>query len=238
MEKGNGRLIAIVALVIAVVGLSVGFAAFSSTLNIASNATATIGTNVWNVGFADTTGNMADTQTPTSINGTTNSANNGTLSMYKYTLQQGTAATISTDATANNSSVTYNFKIKNAGQVTASLNSITAGGITCAYPANGAGSNIEGDAVHQVGAQGTAGSGTITDADCRAMFSATLTIDGTDYDITSGTVSPSTYSSTIAAGASINASLTIAAKANANPTTAPNGDFTVTLANTTVVYGS
>lgn len=39
MEKNNGKIVAVVALVVAVVSLSVGFAAFAATLTIDSNAT-------------------------------------------------------------------------------------------------------------------------------------------------------------------------------------------------------
>lgn len=45
MEKNNGKIIAIVALVVAVVALSVGFAAFTDSLTIAGNATVTGGDN-------------------------------------------------------------------------------------------------------------------------------------------------------------------------------------------------
>lgn len=233
MEKSNnGKIIAVIALVIAVVGLSVGFAAFSSTLNISSTTNAEIGNNLWNVGFADaTSGNMADLTTPTSVSG---SNSNGSLNMLKYTLSQGTAATLST---VSGSSVTYNFKIKNQGEINAVLSSITAGGLTCAYSTNTEGRVIERDATPNTGAQVTQGTGTIADTDCRTMFTATLTIGGTNYDITTTTVSPATYNSTIAAGNAIDASLTIAATGT-TPTNVPNGDFTVTLGNTTVVYES
>ena len=45
MEKNNGKIVAVVALVVAVVSLSVGFAAFAATLTISSTATAKAGTN-------------------------------------------------------------------------------------------------------------------------------------------------------------------------------------------------
>ena len=45
MEKNNGKVVAIIALVVAVVALSVGFAAFSDTLTIAGNATASAAAN-------------------------------------------------------------------------------------------------------------------------------------------------------------------------------------------------
>ena len=220
MEKSsNGKIIAVIALVVAVAGLSVGFAAFSSTLNIGSTTQAQIDTNLWNVGFADTNGDMAGLTTATPVAG---SNSNGSINMLKYTLSQGTAATLST---RSGSSVTYNFKIKNAGQINAVLNSITAGGLTCEYSTNNAGRIMEQDNTPNTGAQVTQGTGTIADTDCRTMFTATWT------------VSPATYNNTINKTESVDASLTIASTGT-TPTNVPNGDFTVTLGNTTVVYGS
>lgn len=234
MEKSNsGKIIAVIALAVAVIGLSVGFAAFSSTLNIQSETNAQIDTNLWNVGFADTTDTMADLATPTTVTGTTGGNDNGTLNMLKYTLSQGTAATLST---ASGSSVTYNFKIKNAGQINAALSSITTAGLTCAYSTNASGRIIEQDETPNTGAQVTQGTGDIADTDCRTMFTATLTIGGTGYNITSSTVTPSP-SNTLNLGNSVDASLTIASTGT-TPTNVPNGDFKVTLGPTTVVYGS
>ena len=82
----------------------------------------------------------------------------------------------------------------------------------------------------------TAETGTISNADCQTMFDATLTIDGTDYDLNDLT-NASYTGKTIAAGSSVNATLTISATGVA-PSTAVDGDFVVTLGNTTVNYAS
>jgi len=61
MENKSGKIIAIVALAVAVVALSVGFAAFADTLNIDGNATA--GATSTNV-FDDATNGLSYTGTP------------------------------------------------------------------------------------------------------------------------------------------------------------------------------
>ena len=233
MEKRQStKIIAIVALVVAVVGLSVGFAAYSSTLNITSNANVQVSGNEWNVGFADTSSVMADLATPTTIT-STGAVTQGTLNMLKYTLSQGTAATISS---ASGSSATYTFKIKNAGSIAATLESISSQGLTCAYNTTAADRVIEQDSTPNTGEKVTANTnGTITPADCKTMFSATLTIDGTDYDLNN--LSNATFSGTINATSDVSATLVIAATGR-TPTSVPTGDFVVSLGSTTVNYKS
>ena len=67
MEKDRrARFIAIAALLVGVIGLSLGFAAFSNTLTIKSSAEVNVDPNTFNVDFADSTGDTsATTVTPT-----------------------------------------------------------------------------------------------------------------------------------------------------------------------------
>ena len=233
MEKSNSsKVIAVVALVIGVLGLSIGFAAYTSVLNISGNANVEIGAAAWDVGFADTTGNMAPlTGTPTSISGT-GVTSAGTMNMLKYTLSQGTAATLTN---TNGSSVTYAFKIKNAGTIPATLKSITSAGISCAYNSTAPDRVIEQDATPNTGKTITAETGDIAAADCSAMFNVTLTINSTDYNLKN--LTGATFSGTIPAGQAVDASLTIAATGAAT-TNVIDGDFVVTLGATTVNYAS
>ncbi len=234
MEKGNNsKVISILALIIAVAGLSIGFAAYTSTLNISASANVeTVGTTDWNVGFALANGTMANlTGTPNSVAGT-GVTNPGTINMYKYTISQGVAATL---ANSTGSSVSYAFKIKNEGSIDAALTSITTSGISCAYNSTAGNRTIEQDP-ENIGAVITAESGNIDQTDCETMFNVTLTIDGHDFNLKSlGT--PSYTGMTIAHGSSVDATLTIAATGVA-PANTILGDFIVTLGATTVVYGS
>ena len=124
MEKERGaKVIAIVALLIAVVGLTVGYAAYSSTLTI--NGTANVDPASWDVHFgyktgtsltAEKVGNAVETTAPTLAD--------TTISGFDVTLK------------APGDSVTYNFVIKNAGTLNAKLANFTMGTLTCAPNAN------------------------------------------------------------------------------------------------------
>ena len=64
MEKDrSGKIIAIVALFVAVVGLSLGFAAFTTSLTIDTAANVTSNSSNWNVGFSVDGTNIADVST-------------------------------------------------------------------------------------------------------------------------------------------------------------------------------
>lgn len=234
MEKGNGaRLLSVLALVVAVAGLSIGFAAYTSTLNITAEANVEINaTAAWNVGFALANGTMGNTTgSPYQVAGT-GPTNAGTIDLYKYTIAQNTAPTLTN---VSGSTVSYAFKIKNEGTIAADLTTLSGGGLTCTYNSNAQSRIIEQDPLN-VGAQMTAESGNIDSTDCGTMFNATLTVDGHTYDVeTVGT--PSYTGMTIAAGSSVDATLTISATGTA-PSNGLLGDFIVTLGAITVVYSS
>ena len=232
MEKRNGsKLIAIIALVVAVAGLSIGFAAFSTTLNIGSSANVQIGDNEWNVGFAAAyDGDMAPLTTASAqtVNGKTSGENNGVAKLMKYTLYQDTPATISA---TEGSKVEYSFFIKNEGKIAASLASINMGSLTCEYISDAA-TRSQSDE-YNTGTTYTAGSGTITSGDCATMFTVKLSIGDPATVYTSAS---SVFNNTISAGSYTPIKLTIEATGQ-TPNTVPNGDFVVSLGNTTVNYG-
>lgn len=120
MEKERGaKVIAIVALLIAVVGLTVGYAAYSSTLTI--NGTATVDPASWKVNFDYKNGN--------SLTGTIKGhATENTAPTLEDTTISGFDVTL----TAPGDSVTYNFLIKNSGTLNAKLANFTMGTLTCA----------------------------------------------------------------------------------------------------------
>lgn len=121
MEKERGaKVIAIVALLIAVVGLTVGYAAYSSTLTI--NGTANVDPASWKVNFDYKNGTTSLTGT-TKGHATENTAPklaDTTISEFDVTLK------------APGDSVTYNFLIKNSGTLNAKLANFTMGTLTCA----------------------------------------------------------------------------------------------------------
>lgn len=233
MEKDrNGKIIAIVALVVAVVGLSLGFAAYTSTLRIDTAANVAASNN-WNVGFSTDNTTIEDVSTARIVNANEN-GNPGVIDVTKYTIAQNTNATLST---TTGSSVSYNLNILNKGSLTAYLDSVNFDNVavTCTNAAAGSSNLIEG-----VAGAGTVSNGgnttTISNADCAKMFGVSLSIDGTSY-----TTTTSNTSSSIAANNGVPVVLTVAYKDTADARAVAStldGDIVVTLGPISVVYTS
>lgn len=130
MEKNrNAQVIAIVALVVAVLGLSVGFASFSNVLNIQSSANVKPDSSTLNVDFSSsidsvTVAEITPTATPNSIVTTNATIDNSA---------DPTISNLSATFTEPGQSVVYKFYAYNAGELNAYLKSIVY--------ANAAGSN-------------------------------------------------------------------------------------------------
>lgn len=126
MEKERGfRVIAVIALMVAVVGLTIGYAAYSTTLKI--NGTANVDPAVWDVKFAYTN--------------TTDTALTGVKTGFAVINQEATLTDTQVsgfDVTlkAPGDSVTYNFLVANKGTLDAELSTFTMGSLSCA-PATG-----------------------------------------------------------------------------------------------------
>ncbi len=116
MEKNkSSKIIAIIALIVAVIGLSLGFAAFSSILTIQSSADVTPSESDFKVVFATTDDEGSEVTATTTGEGAT--ADNATISDTKIT---GLKAKF----TKPGQSVTYTFKAKNESDYDAYLKSI------------------------------------------------------------------------------------------------------------------
>ena len=231
-RERSGKVIAIATLIVGIIGLSLGFAAFSTSLNITSSADVPIDASVWNVGFST----EDDAMTPGNVTG---SGSNGTLALTQFVISQGTNAVLNT---TNNSSVEYDFYIYNGGDLDAYLNTVTMGNLTCAY--NGSATPRVTDSGHT---SITAGTGTITPANCQALFEATLTLDVGDANAVTKTNGDASQSSGFGTHADVPAKTGIPAKLTISyindslhtlGADAPNGDFVVSLSDTVVVYGS
>lgn len=121
MEKNrNAQVIAIVALVVAVLGLSIGFASFSNVLNIQASANVKPDSSTLNVDFSSsidsvTVAEITPTATPNSIvttNATIDNSADPTISNLIATF------------TEPGQSVVYKFYAYNAGELNAYLKSI------------------------------------------------------------------------------------------------------------------
>lgn len=119
-RRDKTKLIAVIALVVAIVGLSVGFAAFSNVLTIKSSA-AVNPTNTFSVVFSSS--NTALETNPVSAVTT-----EGVQSTTDATISNGSSPTISNLSatfTEPGQKATYTFYAHNNGEYIAYLNSIT-----------------------------------------------------------------------------------------------------------------
>ena len=138
MEKKRGnQVMAIAALFIAVIGLSLGFAAFSNTLTISSSATVTPDASVFDVNLSSdaattTAGTVVPVKSPSnyeagSFNATNFTATNATIANEALTQGQTTNAAITglrANFTEPGQTVTYSFYARNDGKLEAFLNSV------------------------------------------------------------------------------------------------------------------
>ena len=133
MEKKDKafKIIAVLALVVAVVGLTVGFAAFSSTLKISSHtATVKAGDDNFSANFGFTGTPSCTPSGSTEITGDTDGYTAGTVTRTTWS---GLSATLYKPG----DKLTCTATISNDSDYTAFLNSIsTAAGLSCAGDAN------------------------------------------------------------------------------------------------------
>lgn len=121
MEKDrSSKIIAVVALLVGVVGLSLGFAAFSNTLTISSGATVRPDATTFNVDFSSTKDTLATeaiepTTTPSGLTASNGAINN---------TGDPTITNLSVEFSAPGQSATYTFFARNEGEYDAFLNSI------------------------------------------------------------------------------------------------------------------
>ncbi|MBO4245724.1 MAG: hypothetical protein J5892_03170 [Bacilli bacterium] len=130
MNNNAYKIISIIALVLGVLGVTLGYAAFSSTLTISSSANVTPSSSTFNVDFSSSSSSVvADPITPT-LNKTATgfSATNATINNSSDPIISNLVATF----TEPGQSVTYDFYAYNAGEFIAYLNGINfSGSKTC-----------------------------------------------------------------------------------------------------------
>ena len=242
-RQKSGRVIAIVALLFAVAGLSLGFAAFSTTLNITSSADVPIDASVWKVGFSTSATSIPSgtVNVTGTLSGGLTGDNAGSLDLTQFVISQ-TSGQNATLHTTNGSKVEYDFYIVNDGKLDAYLNRVSMGTLSCTYITTGGSHAVSGTDNHTTVSDGT---GTISSNDCAALFTATLTIGSSTYTsgsaaVTSGFGNTNMLAKPNGTATSVAAKLTIAYNNNAidSVTTVPNGDFTVALSDSVVVYGT
>ncbi len=218
MEKNNGKIIAIVALVVAVVALSVGFAAFADQLTIDGQATAQGSENP----FDDTTNGALEYDN--TANATKCYYGNDTSDT---TTVHGTASGdswsgISVSLTREKPSVTCTATVKNDTTYNAYLRGIKASGpVTCASNGTNAATN----------ASSVCATVAVT-AQFGAAASDKITINkdtAANYEITSG----------LSGSVSANGTSTVTVVISYDPTnSSADEDVTITLPTITHTYSS
>lgn len=168
----KARAIAIVAVLVGVLGLSLGFAAFSSTLTIKSSAEVVPDANVFNVDFSKNSDSVVDDDIvpvldPTGVTGFT--ATNAVIDN-----DNGDAVIKNLHATFTEpgQKATYNFYTRNAGEIKAYLKSVTF-------------SNVSGESAIKKCTPKTTDGGTnsLVQAACQGI-SITLTVGSESFNQT------------------------------------------------------
>lgn len=152
MERDRGtKIIAIVALCVAIVGLSVGFAAFSSNLTINSSAKVTPNASDFDVNFS--------TSNTSELDGTVNGVGTNSATAEDATIDNSDAPTITglkANFTEPGQTVTYSFYAHNAGKYVAYLNNVTY-------------SNVSGKTATKVCTAGIGTDATMVEAACNGI---------------------------------------------------------------------
>lgn len=119
MEKNRtSKIIAVVALIVAVFGLSLGFAAFSNTLTISSSAYVSPSSENFKVSFSTSSTSVGATGSLTGVP-------TGTATAGTATLTGTTISGIKANLKVPGDTVKYTFYVHNTGEYDAFLNSIT-----------------------------------------------------------------------------------------------------------------
>ncbi len=158
----DSKLIAIVALVVAVVGLGIGFAAFTTNLTISSSAKVTPSQSAFKVKF------KANTLSCATHTGSGSAASSGTIGTDGLSISG-----ISVTLTKPGDSVTCTATITAEGDYDAYLTALTTGKLTCTGKSSTLGA-LGSSACSAIKATFTVGSATATATTASASNAATL----------------------------------------------------------------
>ena len=215
MEKNrSGQFIALLALIVAIVGVSVGFAAFSSALSIQSSANVKPDQSTLNVDFSSSdtavvTNAIKPTTTPTTVVATDATIDNSTDPVIRN---------LSATFKEPGQKAVYTFYAYNAGELEAFLKSIVY-------------ENVSSETSNKVC---TAGEGTTDALVQKACEGISLKVKvGTEAETSSGIASISNHSLGKAKSEEITVTLEYASDA-----TRADGDFTVSFGDVTLNYSS
>ena len=213
MEKQrNIKILSIVALVLAIAGMSLGFAAFSTTLNISSSASVSPSSSSFSLGFYPS-------QIPTLDDGILSPTTSGGATGSNVTLSPGstTITGLNANFTEPGQTIEYSFYVGNEGEYDAYLRAINF-------------LNVSGKTSNKVCTPGTGTTASLVEATCEAI---TMTVE------VNGTIATSTNTSisgnTLAKGAFTEVNVTISYAENG---ARADGPFTVDFGGISLDYST
>ncbi len=215
MEKNrSGQFIALLALIVAIVGVSVGFAAFSSALSIQSSATVTPDKSTMNVDFSSSdtavvTNDIKPTTTPSTVEATDATIDNSSDPVIKN---------LSATFKEPGQKAVYTFYAYNAGELEAFLKSIVY-------------ENVSSKSSNKVCTAGEGTTDALVQKACDGIFLKVKV--GTEAETSSGIASINNHS--LAKGVSEEITVTLEYASNAERV---DGDFTVSFGDVTLNYSS
>lgn len=214
-KEASTKIIAVVALALAIVGVTVGFAAFSNTLTISSEATVTPDEDLFDVNFSSTDEEETDGAVIANPDEGDYYGNEATIDNSDSPTIRGLKANF----TAPGQEVTYSFFAHNAGEYNAYLNAVTF-------------ANVGETEKTKVCTPADGTTKALVDTACEDI-SVKVKVKNDEFITSNGTVS----SHMLAKGAFEPVVVTIAYKTNENINIA-DGDFDVAFGDITLTYGS
>ena len=170
------KVLSILALIIGIAGVTLGYAAFSNTLTITSTAEVNPDSSKFNVDFSSAqnsvvTNNITPTLSPTGVTGFT--ATNATINNSS----DPTITNLHATFTEPGQSATYEFYAVNDGQYIAYLNSIVFSGSKTCTAANGTTQSLVNDACPGIKLSVKVGSENATETSVASISGHTLGIN-------------------------------------------------------------
>lgn len=174
MSEKTYKVIAIIALILGAVGVTIGYAAFSNTLTITSSAEVRPDPSTFNVDFSSSSSTVAtDPITPSlSTTATGFSATNASINNTSSPVISNLKATF----TEPGQTVTYNFYSYNAGQYVAYLNSIVFDGTKVCTPDTGTTASLVTSACNGITLSVKVGTETATTTDVTGISGHSLAV--------------------------------------------------------------
>lgn len=209
------KFIVMIALMVAIASMSLGFAAFSTTLNISSSATVAPDSSNFKVGFYASTTSALASEAQDHVYPSTNGSANAT-SLY---ISEGTTSisSLKVDFTSPGESVAYSFYVGNSGEYDAYLRAINF-------------NNVDGGSSSKVCTAGTDATDSLVQAACND-----ISISVNVHDITATSTSSSISGKVLYKKTFEPITITIEYAANGNRA---DGPFTVSFGNISLDYSS